>query len=108
MTPDIGQADAFCPNRTTTPGRRRNDLTDLAPSLNPIRADAAEDIPVIDLAPYLAGEPEALERTAQALRHALENIGFYFITGHGVDQRPGQRLPSPPLATFTPCRWKPR
>lgn len=62
-------------------------LTDLAPSLNPIRADAAEDIPVIDLAPYLAGEPEALERTAQALRHALENIGFDFITGHGVDQR---------------------
>jgi len=58
----------------------------LAPSLNPIRPDAPEDIPVLDLGPYLRGEPGALEATAAALRNALENIGFYFIVNHGVDQ----------------------
>lgn len=61
-------------------------MNHLAPSLNPIRPDAPEEIPVIDLADYLAGKPGALEATAATLRHALENIGFYFITGHGVAQ----------------------
>jgi isopenicillin N synthase-like dioxygenase len=44
----------------------------------------AETIPVIDLAPYLAGAPEALDRTAAQLRVALTEIGFYFIVNHGV------------------------
>jgi isopenicillin N synthase-like dioxygenase len=43
-----------------------------------------EEIPVLDLAPYLAGTPGALEPLGTQLRHALENIGFYFIKGHGV------------------------
>lgn len=63
-----------------------NDRTDLAPSLNPIRADGREEIPVIDLGPFLADEPGALEATAARLRDAFENIGFYFITNHGVAQ----------------------
>lgn len=61
-------------------------MNHLAPSLNPIRPDAPEEIPVIDLADYLGAKPGALEATAATLRHALENIGFYFITGHGVAQ----------------------
>ncbi len=44
----------------------------------------AETIPVIDLGPYLAGEPGALDRTAKELRFALTEIGFYFIVNHGV------------------------
>jgi len=43
-----------------------------------------EIIPVLDLAPYLAGEPGAAERLAAELRHALTEIGFYFIVNHGV------------------------
>ncbi|HJQ55752.1 MAG TPA: 2-oxoglutarate and iron-dependent oxygenase domain-containing protein [Vineibacter sp.] len=43
-----------------------------------------EEIPVLDLAPYLAGAPGALEPLAAQLRHAFEHIGFYFIKGHGV------------------------
>ena len=42
------------------------------------------DIPVIDLADYLAGKPGAAETAAQKLRTALTEIGFYYITGHGV------------------------
>ena len=44
------------------------------------------EIPVLDLAPYLSGQPGAQERLARQLCHALENIGFYFIKGHGVPQ----------------------
>jgi isopenicillin N synthase-like dioxygenase len=43
-----------------------------------------EIIPVIDLGPYLAGAPGAIERTAGELRFALTEIGFYFIVNHGV------------------------
>ena len=45
---------------------------------------STETIPVIDLGPYLAGEAGALDRTAQELRFALTEIGFYFIVNHGV------------------------
>src|SRR5271170_8386381 len=43
-----------------------------------------EIIPVIDIGPYLAGDPGALDRTAEELRFALTEIGFYFIVNHGV------------------------
>jgi isopenicillin N synthase-like dioxygenase len=45
-----------------------------------------ETIPVIDLGPYLAGEPGAMERTAAELRFALTEVGFYFIVNHGVPE----------------------
>src|SRR5947208_10284464 len=45
---------------------------------------ATETIPVIDIGPYLAGQPGALERTARELHFALTEIGFYFIVNHGV------------------------
>src|SRR5262245_25508055 len=44
----------------------------------------ADAIPVIDLGPYLADEPGALDRAAAELRHALIEIGFYTIVNHGV------------------------
>jgi isopenicillin N synthase-like dioxygenase len=61
-------------------------MQSLAPSLPPVRANAPEEIPVLDLAPYLAGEPGALQRLGVELRRAFEEIGFYFIVGHGVPQ----------------------
>ncbi len=48
--------------------------------------DVLEEIPVLDLAPYLAGEPGAAEKLALELRHAQENIGFYYVINHGVPQ----------------------
>jgi len=50
----------------------------------PAEAVPAATIPVIDLGPYLAGEPGALDRAAAKLRHALTEIGFYSIVNHGV------------------------
>src|SRR5438445_748568 len=46
-----------------------------------------ETIPILDLGPYLAGEPDAEQRLAEELRDACENIGFYFIVNHGVPTR---------------------
>ena len=43
-----------------------------------------EIIPVIDLGPYLAGAPGAIERTVEELHVALTEIGFYLIVNHGV------------------------
>ena len=45
-----------------------------------------ETIPVIDLGPYFAGAPDAMERAAAQLRTALTEIGFYFIVNHGVPE----------------------
>src|SRR5687767_8059710 len=42
------------------------------------------DIPVIDLASYMSGEPGALSHAAEQLREALETIGFFIIINHGV------------------------
>ena len=50
-------------------------------------------IPVIDLAPWLSGDPDARARTAAAVDAALSQAGFLLITGHGVsrEQREGVR-----------------
>jgi isopenicillin N synthase-like dioxygenase len=45
---------------------------------------ANEMIPVIDLGPYLAGVPGAIDRIADELHFALTDIGFYFIVNHNV------------------------
>ena len=55
-------------------------------SLREALPTSATEIPVIDVADCLAGAPGALEAAAAQLRYALENIGFYYLTGHGVPQ----------------------
>src|SRR6185295_15311087 len=45
---------------------------------------ARDTIPVIDLGPYLAGEPGALHEAGRQLRHALTEVGFYFIINHAI------------------------
>eukprot|EP01037_Dinobryon_pediforme_P025398 gene25398-27534_t len=42
-------------------------------------------VPVIDLAPYMAGTPEGRDKVAAEVRQACEEIGFFLIKGHGVD-----------------------
>jgi isopenicillin N synthase-like dioxygenase len=42
-------------------------------------------VPVIDIAPYLAGTPEGKKRVAAQLDRACREVGFYVIVGHGVD-----------------------
>jgi isopenicillin N synthase-like dioxygenase len=44
-------------------------------------------IPVLDIGDYLADAPGSLEAAASQLRFALENIGFFYLIGHGVAAR---------------------
>jgi len=48
------------------------------------RADVGEEIPIIDVSGALAGDAAALADCAAQLRHAYEDIGFWFLTGHRV------------------------
>lgn len=43
------------------------------------------DVPVIDIQPFLEGDPRGKERVARAVDQACRDIGFLVITGHGVD-----------------------
>jgi isopenicillin N synthase-like dioxygenase len=50
-------------------------------------AAAAAQIPVFEFGPAFAGEPGALDRLVPALRQACENVGFFYASGHGVNQQ---------------------
>ena len=43
-------------------------------------------IPRIDVAGHLAGDAKSSRRAATQLRWAFENVGFYYLAGHGVPQ----------------------
>lgn len=45
-----------------------------------------ERIPVLDLTAYLNGDAGALPALGLELRHALEKVGFFYVTGHQVPQ----------------------
>jgi len=56
-------------------------VTDRAPA-----AIIAGAIPLIDVSGHLAGDSGASRKAAAQLRWAFENIGFYYLSGHGVAQ----------------------
>src|ERR1051326_6918324 len=55
--------------------------TDPAPA--PMIAGA---IPLIDVAGHLARDAESSRKAAMQLRFAFENVGFYYLAGHGIPQ----------------------
>ena len=46
--------------------------------------EATRAIPVIDVAPAFRGEPGGLDSVAAQLRRASEQVGFFYVAGHGV------------------------
>src|SRR5688572_4811978 len=48
--------------------------------------EATREIPVIDFGPAFRNEPGALDAAAAKVRHACENVGFFYMAGHGVPQ----------------------
>ena len=47
--------------------------------------DSATSVPVIDIAPFLAGDPEGIRDVVRQVGHACETIGFLVLTGHGIN-----------------------
>ena len=47
---------------------------------------ALREIPIIDFSAYLRGDVHALVTLAGELREACERVGFFYITGHGIDE----------------------
>ena len=43
-------------------------------------------IPVIDVGPAFRGAPGGLDDVAAEVRRASEQVGFFYIAGHGVPQ----------------------
>ncbi len=48
-------------------------------------ADAGARVPVIDIAGFTSGDAAARRAVVEAVRDACERVGFFVITGHGVD-----------------------
>jgi isopenicillin N synthase-like dioxygenase len=48
------------------------------------RADEFEEIPILDLGPYLSKKPDADKELAQNIRFIQETIGFYVVINHGI------------------------
>ncbi|MEA1675970.1 isopenicillin N synthase family dioxygenase [Nitrospirillum sp. BR 11163] len=44
------------------------------------------ELPLIDFAPFLSGDAAARRRVAAEIAHACEEIGFFYLAGHGVPQ----------------------
>jgi isopenicillin N synthase-like dioxygenase len=69
------------------------------------------EVPIVDLGPFLSGDPAALESTARALGHASETLGFYFVSNHGIPQalidrafEQAERFHSLPLERKLACK----
>ncbi|MBV8247867.1 MAG: isopenicillin N synthase family oxygenase [Comamonas sp.] len=46
----------------------------------------AKELPILDVGPYLAGVPGALEQLGADVRHIQQNLGFFAIINHGIPQ----------------------
>ena len=46
--------------------------------------DSIEEIPILDMAPYLSGEPGGREKVAAHLREISMTVGFFYLKGHGI------------------------
>ena len=48
--------------------------------------EATRAIPVIDFGPAFRSEPGGLDAAAAEVRHACEQVGFFYMASHGVPQ----------------------
>lgn len=46
--------------------------------------DSTEEIPILDIAPALAGADGGMESVARELRDITETVGFFYLRGHGI------------------------
>src|SRR6516162_8452915 len=54
--------------------------------------DSTEEIPTLDISPYLEGKPGGREAVAARLREISMTVGFFYLKGHGVPRSLLERL----------------
>ena len=52
-----------------------------------VAASGHDRIPVLDIGPYLAGDPGAAAPLARAIARTCEDTGFLVVANHGVPSR---------------------
>lgn len=57
-------------------------------------ATAAPSLPIIDISPFLSttSSETAQNKTAQALYAACHDVGFFYLTGHGIPEKTQQAV----------------
>lgn len=65
--------------------------------------DSSEEIPTLDIAAYLAGQPGGREAAAAKLREVSKTVGFFYLRGHGIPLDLIERVfeQSTPFSRFT-------
>jgi isopenicillin N synthase-like dioxygenase len=48
--------------------------------------DSDEEIPTLDMSPYLTGQPGGREKVAAKLHEISTTVGFFYLKGHGIPQ----------------------
>ena len=56
-----------------------------------------QTVPIVDVAPFLTGDPQGAQDVVRQVGRACETIGFLVLTGHGID-------PALQSRTFQICR----
>ena len=46
--------------------------------------DSDEEIPTLDISPYLSGAPGGREKVSAELRHISTTVGFFYLKGHEI------------------------
>lgn len=57
-----------------------------ADDVSAAQAITLDEVPLIDFAPFLSGDAAARQEVAEAIARACEEIGFFYLAGHGVPQ----------------------
>ena len=53
--------------------------------MNKPNSQVISSIPTVDVSGFMANDPAGTKRAVDELRFAMENVGFFFLIGHGVD-----------------------
>jgi isopenicillin N synthase-like dioxygenase len=54
--------------------------------------DSDEEIPTLDISPYLSGKPDGCATVAAKLREISSTVGFFYLKGHGIREDLIERL----------------
>ena len=59
-----------------------------------------DTLPVIDLGPLRGGTEAGLSAVADEIRRAAEEVGFFYVTNHGIDPELARRAQAAALDFF--------